>query len=84
MATDLQYLQEKMLRLSPTEQLRLARWLLDHATISLERQESTARSNTNGLLALAGLFDGGPGDTAERAEEILQAEMGQSRISMDE
>jgi metal-responsive CopG/Arc/MetJ family transcriptional regulator len=29
----------------------------------------------NPLLALVGLFDGGPGDTSERIEEILEEEI---------
>ena len=35
----------------------------------------TDRRYKNPLLALVGLFDGGPGDTSERIEEILEEEI---------
>lgn len=33
------------------------------------------KQHKNPLLALVGLFDGGPGDTSERIEEILEEEI---------
>jgi metal-responsive CopG/Arc/MetJ family transcriptional regulator len=33
------------------------------------------RRHKNPLMALVGLFDGGPGDTSERTEEILEEEI---------
>jgi metal-responsive CopG/Arc/MetJ family transcriptional regulator len=33
------------------------------------------RQHKNSLLALVGLLDGGPGDTSERIEEILEEEI---------
>lgn len=35
------------------------------------------------LADMAGIFYGGPGDTAERASEILRAEMGLSSLGRD-
>lgn len=35
------------------------------------------------LSDMAGMFYGGPGDTAERASEILRAEMGRSSLGRD-
>jgi len=35
------------------------------------------------LSDMAGMFYGGPGDTAERASEILRAEMGLSSLGRD-
>jgi hypothetical protein len=75
MAAQLEKLQQDLMALSPQEQLRLARWLLDRAVDNLEARSSGEQSGSNGLLALAGRYSGGPGDTAERAEEILEAEV---------
>ncbi|HEX8681577.1 MAG TPA: hypothetical protein VF707_04635 [Ardenticatenaceae bacterium] len=74
MAADLEKLQQDLMALPPQEQpTRLARWLLDRAVDNLEASNRGEQSSANGLLALAGRFSGGPGDTAERAEEILEA-----------
>ncbi len=40
------------------------------------------RAREHNLLAFAGMFSGGPGDTAERAPEILRSEFG-NRVSND-
>jgi hypothetical protein len=70
--TDLQALQDQLRTLSPHEQLRVARWLIDRAVDRLSNASSQPGPATNGLLALAGRFAGGPGDSAERAEAILE------------
>jgi hypothetical protein len=75
MAAQLEKLQQDLMALSAQEQLRLARWLLDRAVDNLEARNHGEQSSANGLLALAGRYSGGPGDTAERAEEILEAEV---------
>jgi hypothetical protein len=75
MAVDPQILEEELLALPLQEQLRLARWLLDHALKTLNDAGEPSAPVTNGLLALAGRFNGGPGDSAERAELILEAEV---------
>ncbi len=75
MAAQLEKRQQDLMALSAQEQLRLARWLLDRAIDNLEASNRGEQSSANGLLALAGRFSGGPGDTAERAEEILEAEV---------
>ena len=80
MAEDLQRWHD-LLKLPPAERLRLARWLIESTvrqTNSSPLAEATTPeqvADTNGLLALAGRCAGGPGDTAERAEEILEAEV---------
>ncbi len=71
MAVDSQELQQTLLTLPIPEQLRLARWLLDRALESL----TTSHAAPTGLLDLAGRYEGGPGDSAERIEEILEAEI---------
>lgn len=45
----------------------------------IEKKPSRKRN----LSDLAGMFSGGPGDTAERAPEILRAEMGISSLGRD-
>jgi hypothetical protein len=72
---DSQQLRE-LLKLPRDERLRLARWLIDSAVAPLPSAEAPpANQAANGLLALAGRYAGGAGDTAERAEEILEAEV---------
>lgn len=86
MAINIQKLQKILLNLSLQERLRLAYWLLEtvlpqsaalfrEAEPSSEKVTSKAADSTNPLLQLAGRFAGGPGDTAEKAEEILQTEV---------
>lgn len=72
MAIDLKELEDELSSLSTAERLKLARWLVDSVLLETGRPADAVGS----LLALAGQFNGGPGDTAERAEEILEAEIG--------
>ncbi len=82
MAVDFQTLQEQLRALPPQEQLRVARWLIDQAVETLSKPSQPPEPAANGLLALAGRFAGGPGDSAERAEAILEAEVdGHSGLS---
>lgn len=53
----------------------LAGSLLDEA---MQEMISTVSDKRKTLSDLKGMFYGGPGDTAERASEILRAEMGLS------
>ncbi len=64
----LQQLEQELIELPATERLRLARWLLDTL---IETNGEGVQQPVNPLLRVAGRFHGGPGDTAERAEEIL-------------
>ncbi len=62
---------QNLLQLPLRERLWLARWLIDSTL-----QDAPATNHlANPLLKLAGRYEGGPGDTAERAEEILAAEI---------
>lgn len=62
---------EELLRLPLEERLRLARWLIDSALP--DKQMPVGQNGLgNGLLALAGRYAGGPGDTAQRAEGLPQ------------
>lgn len=70
MAIDTNLLQQDLLGLPRTERVRLAHWLL--GTVVVPEVEE---SHQNPLLAFAGRFAGGSGNTAERAEEILEAEV---------
>ena len=70
MMNDPQQLKD-LLKLPAEERLRLAKWLIQ----SLESDDDARSSRSNGLLALAGRYEGGPGNTAERAEEILESEV---------
>jgi hypothetical protein len=72
MTADTRLLQQELLDLPGQERLKLAHWLL--GTV-VETLEITAESHNNPLLAFAGMFAGGPGNTAERAEEILETEV---------
>jgi len=71
MAIDTELLQHDLLDLPVPERLKLAHWLLGTVMPASE----TTENQENPLLAFAGMFAGGPGDTAERAEEILEAEV---------
>lgn len=68
----LQQLEQELIELPATERLRLARWLLDTL---LDANDRSVQQPENPLLRVAGRFHGGPGDTAERAEEILMHEV---------
>lgn len=71
---ELQELQKELINLPLQERLSLARWLIDsilHTTIPSEQGNEFA----NPLLKMAGRYTGGPGNSAERVEEILLAEL---------
>lgn len=82
---ELETLQNELKRLPRQERLKLAHWLLDSLVVPAEQERPLAdmasvtvdESDVGGhpLLRWAGLFSGGPGDTAERDEEILEAEV---------
>jgi hypothetical protein len=67
-------LRQELLALPPHEQLEMARWLINHAVEAITAAEREPPEE-NPLLAWAGRFSGGPGDSAERAEEILEQEV---------
>jgi hypothetical protein len=73
MALELKALEAQLTTLSVEERLQLARWLVD-SVLRETRLPATIRP----LASLAGQFNGGPGNTAERAEEILEAEIGRN------
>jgi len=72
-----QELQTELLSLPKSERISLAHWLL--ATVlnipAVEIAPSETAPDNNPLLKVAGIFSGGPGDSAERVEEILAAEV---------
>jgi hypothetical protein len=76
---ELEMLRDELKALPREKQLAIAHWLLD----SLADMDAAAKHEPvedNGtaehpLLRWAGIFSGGPGDTAERDEEILEAEI---------
>lgn len=76
MTTNIQGLQKQLIRLPAKERLKLAHWLIDtiYAPVSAETV-SIDEGLENPLLSIAGMFSGGPGNTAERAEEILLKEV---------
>jgi hypothetical protein len=76
MMLDLKLLEDELSTLTAAERLQLARWLVD----SVLRDTVTPADPARSLLAMAGRFSGGPGDTAERAEEILEAEIGRDHF----
>ena len=71
MTTNTRLLQQELLDLPGQERLKLAHWLL--GTV-VETPEPVPENHNNPLLAFAGMFAGGPGNTAEHAEAILKAE----------
>jgi len=75
MMQDLKLLESELSSLTPEERLQLARWLLD--SVLNERKRFSAEPG-NALLAWAGRYNGGPGDTAEQAEAILEREVNNS------
>ena len=58
----------------------LAGALLEGAVEQLSLNEPPRRKT---LADLTGIFYGGPGDTAERASEILRSELGESSLGRD-
>lgn len=74
MTLELKALEDQLTTLSTEERLQLARWLVD----SVLRDAQKPSGVLPPLVSLAGQFSGGPGDTAERAEEILEAEIGRN------
>jgi hypothetical protein len=72
MALELKALEVQLTTLSAEERLQLARWLVDSVLRETRKPAATVRP----LISVAGQFNGGPGDTAERAEEILEADIG--------
>jgi len=67
---------QELLQLPAQERLRLARWLIDS---TLEDETAGERPAANGLMSFAGRFSGGTGDSSERHEEILLAEVDKVR-----
>ena len=65
-------IKHELIKLPPNERLSLARWLLDTVTVTTPDPTS---DETNPLLKIASRFSGGSGDSAERVEEILAAEV---------
>ena len=72
MMQDMKLLESELSSLTPEERLQLARWLLDSV---LNESKRYAADPGNALLTWAGRYNGGPGDTAERAEDILEQEI---------
>jgi|GEM_PF-2071326 len=68
----MEQIENELLVLCPAERLKVARWLLDTLLEPVKTEQPTAH---NPLLSIAGRFSGGPGDTAEKAEEILASEV---------
>jgi hypothetical protein len=74
---------QDLLKLPVAERLRLARTLIDSALeengssspVTAKPDASSGRPALIGLMELAGRFSGGPGNTAERADEILRDEV---------
>lgn len=66
---------KSLLKLPAEERLRLAKWLIDSTIQAVESDDDSPSSHSNALLALAGRYEGGPGNTAERAEELLESEV---------
>lgn len=81
----IQNLQIELLKLSNQERLRLLHWLVDTISITsftpaqeLDQNDFTQaddQSAANPLLKMAGRFSGGPGNTAEQVERILETEI---------
>lgn len=62
---------ESLLGLPAEERLKIAQILIESAAESF--QETVDRSN--GLLSLAGRYAGGPGNTSDRDETVLEGEV---------
>ena len=64
----------------PEERLKLARILIESAAEDARGDSSNQNGgekivSTNSWLSLAGRYAGGPGDTSEQAETILETEV---------
>jgi hypothetical protein len=83
MTANVQELMVELTTLPIADRLTLARMLIDSAisepAASGRKWQRGQANGQSGLLAIAGRFAGGPGDSAERAEEIM--ETGASAIS---
>lgn len=84
MTMNVQELMVDLTTLPVADRLTLARMLIDSAIAEpaaseMKWQRVQPNNGHSGLLAMAGRYAGGPGDSAERAEEILEA--GVSAIS---
>jgi hypothetical protein len=77
MTTNVQELMVKLTTMPIVDRLTLARMLIDSAiaepSATGPEWQRVQPNGQSGLLAMAGRFAGGPGDSAERAEEILEA-----------
>jgi hypothetical protein len=60
-----------LLGLPAAERLKIARILIDSAVESPQQGDHRG----NGLLSMAGRYAGGPGNTADRDETILETEV---------
>jgi hypothetical protein len=78
---ELDILQEELKALPKEKKLALAHWLLDslagssNKDLPLVEIVGQEEENAGPLSEWVGIFSGGPGDTAERDEEILEAEI---------
>ncbi|MBX3057110.1 MAG: hypothetical protein KF770_11620 [Anaerolineae bacterium] len=83
MMIELESLQQELRALPKMERLKLAHWLLDSLVetsskeLPLAAMVDKAEPAQNPLLKWAGMFEGGPVDTAAHDEEILEAEIEQ-------
>jgi len=68
---------DSLLNLPAEERLKLARILIESAAKDALGDSSNQQKieSTNSWLLLAGRYAGGPGDTSERAETILETEV---------
>ncbi len=77
MTTNVQELMVELTTMPIVDRLTLARMLIDSAiaepAASDKKWQRVPPNGHSGLLAMAGRYAGGPGDSAERAEEILEA-----------
>lgn len=79
--TELKTLQNELKTLPKEQKLALAHWLLDSLAgeptreLPLAEMADKSKPSSGPLSEWVGIFSGGPGDTAERDEEILEAEI---------
>jgi hypothetical protein len=77
MTANVQELMIELTTLPIADRLTLARMLIDSAIAQPAASELKSQrvqpNGHSGLLAMAGRYAGGPGDSAERAEVILEA-----------
>jgi len=71
---DTKLFRQELLDLPEEDRIQLAYWLLSTVVDTADNVKIKSAPG-NPLLAFAGQFEGGNGDTAERAEEILEAEV---------